>query len=106
MPTNIDNDTVVLEKTRTNEQIAHPKNYNVIMWNDDVTPMDFVVIVLMEAFGKNMNEAINIMISIHNSDKGLVGTYPMDEAYSRVDTAENLLAQIGCDTLCITVEEA
>ncbi len=103
---NIDNDMAVLERVDTREQTGHPKSYNVIMWNDDVTPMEAVVIVLMEAFQKDMSTALNIMISIHKSDKGLVGTYPMDEAYSRVETAESLLSSWGIDTLTMTVEEA
>ena len=96
-------DTNVLERVESSTRTARPSEYDVIMWNDDVTPMDCVVIVLIEAFQKDLATALNIMISIHQSDRGLVGTYPREEAYSRVDTAKRLVEEMGVPLL-ITVE--
>ena len=102
----LDNATVVFEKTDTSEQVEHPKNYNVIMWNDDVTPMEVVISVLENIFQKDFATAVVITLSIHLSDKGIVGAYPMEQAFKLVETAENYLKRIGQDTLVMTVEEA
>ena len=99
---NTNSDT--LEKVETNARTARPSQYDVIMWNDDVTPMDCVVIILLEAFQKDMLSALNIMMDIHHSDRGLIGTYPLEEAYSRVDVAKKLKDEMGIPLL-ITVEK-
>ncbi len=101
---NTGSDTGVLERVETSTRTARPSQYDVIMWNDDVTPMDCVVIILMEAFQKDMLSALNIMMDIHNSDKGLIGTYPREEAYSRVEVAKKLKEEMGIPLL-ITVEK-
>ncbi len=98
------NDTDVLERVETKQRHKTPSQYDIIMWNDDVTPMDAVVIILMEAFQKDLMMALEIMMAIHNSDKGLVGTYPREEAYSRLEVAERLKEEMDIP-LMITIEK-
>lgn len=76
------------EKTSTRERkkvvYDEPRKYKVIMHNDDVTTMEFVVRVLTEVFYKPMKEAENIMLTIHNEGQAIVGIYSYDIANSKV----------------------
>ena len=58
--------------------------YQVILLNDDNTPMEFVVDVLQRFFGKNQDEATRIMLQVHHEGKGVCGIYPHDIAASRI----------------------
>ena len=86
----LNNDTDVLECVEIKSNTGNPDMIDVFFYNDDVTPMDAVVIILMEAFGHQLQSALEIMLNIHTSDKGLVGTYPAKEAYDRYEVAEKL----------------
>lgn len=73
--------------------IKEPGLYKVILLNDDITTMDFVVFVLMDIFNKSKEEAILIMLSIHHNQRGEAGRYPQDIANSKakktIDTAKH-----------------
>lgn len=60
-----------------------PSMYNVIMLNDDFTPMDFVVSMLMKYFEKSGTEATELMLSVHHGKKAIVGTYVYDVAMTK-----------------------
>ena len=47
--------------------------YNVLLLNDDYTPMEFVVIALVSVFNKSAVEAYNIMMKVHNQGKAIAG---------------------------------
>jgi ATP-dependent Clp protease adaptor protein ClpS len=64
--------------------------YHVIFLNDNYTPMDFVVEVLSKIFGKSENEAINIMMKVHNDGKAIVGTYIEDIAQTKSETVKRI----------------
>ena len=55
------------------------EQHYVILHNDDKTPMDFVVFVLIKIFNKNMNEAINLTLKIHNEGDTVIESYPSYE---------------------------
>ncbi|PCJ42303.1 MAG: ATP-dependent Clp protease adaptor ClpS [Alphaproteobacteria bacterium] len=57
-----------------------PKKWNVIFLNDDYTPMDFVVDMMMDHFNMTLDTAMNSMFDIHRNGKGLVGEYPHEIA--------------------------
>jgi len=59
------------------------------MHNDDFTPMDFVVDILIQFFQHNDGSATSIMMSIHQTGIGLCGLYPKDIAESKVAQVEN-----------------
>ena len=65
------------------KDLAPPPRYAVVLLNDDHTPMDFVVVVLEKIFQKNAQEAEAITMEIHNSGKGMAGTYPKDIAETK-----------------------
>lgn len=64
------------------------KQYNVIMHNDEVTLIEAVIMILVLVFDYNETEAIRKAYEINDSDCGIVGTYDMEEAYKRVDMAD------------------
>ena len=64
--------------------IEEPEFYKVIMWNDDYTTMDFVVEVLTDIFHKSYDEAVAIMLDIHEKGKGVCGTYTYEIAETKV----------------------
>jgi len=64
--------------------LEEPELYRVIMWNDDYTTMDFVVEVLADIFYKSYDEAVAIMLDIHQKGKGVCGTYTYEIAETKV----------------------
>ncbi len=60
----------IRQQTKSQSQV--PKRYSVIMHNDDYTPMDFVVQVLMEIFNKRKEEAVMLMMMVHKGGKAVV----------------------------------
>lgn len=56
-------------------RITEPKNWKVIFLNDDHTPMDFVITVLMEIYKHDIEKARAITLEIHEQGKGIAGSY-------------------------------
>jgi len=83
---NTDNDDgssaqiILEEKTKPKK----PSLYQVIIVNDDYTPMEFVVLVLERFFAKNNNEATQIMYHVHKKGMGVCGIYPYEIAETKV----------------------
>jgi ATP-dependent Clp protease adaptor protein ClpS len=88
-----DSDSVVLE--RRTQKTQPPQMYQVVMLNDDFTPMEFVVMVLQEFFGKDREAATQIMLKIHLDGKGVCGVYTRDVATSKVDQVQDAAHQAG-----------
>lgn len=82
-------------KERTNIKIKEPKRYKAVMYNDDFTPMDFVVDILMTIFKKSEEEAFQIMMMVHNSGKAIVGIYSYDIAKSKVEESVAIAREEG-----------
>lgn len=74
-------DIAVVEKI----SMAPPRMWNVILYNDKDTTMEFVVLVLMQIFHKTFDEAQDIMMNIHENGKGVVGTYTFEVASTKRD---------------------
>lgn len=74
-------------KERTDSRIKEPKQYNVIMLNDDFTSMEFVVNVLVDIFHKDQVTAQALMLNVHKNGQAVVGRYPYDIAVTKVGTA-------------------
>ena len=75
------------ESTHTKYKVKEPRMYHVIMYNDDFTPMDFVVDILVSIFNKSETEAFRLMYSIHRGVKAIVGTYIYDIAATKAEEA-------------------
>ena len=72
--------TVVLEQ---DPQTKEPPQYQVILLNDDYTPMEFVIEVLEKFFHKNREEATQIMLHVHQRGVGVCGIYAYDLAETK-----------------------
>lgn len=92
-------------KERQHTRNSEPRNYNVIIHNDDFTPMDLVVIILKDVFFKPTPEAYAIMMKVHKSKSGVAGTYPYDIAVSKAQKATYIARNNGYP-LAVTVEPA
>jgi len=92
----------VLEKThpRTKE----PDLFQVILHNDDYTPMNFVVEILETVFHKGPAEAYGIMMKVHVEGRGVAGVYPHEVAETKVDKVHEL-ARAGGFPLLASLEE-
>lgn len=74
-------------RERSDSKVKEPKQYYVVMHNDDFTTMVFVVSVLIEIFHKDEITAQALMLNVHNKGKAVVGKYPYDIAATKVNAA-------------------
>ena len=61
-----------------------PSLYKVLMLNDDYTPMEFVVHVLVNFFGRSEEQATQIMLHVHQKGVGVCGVYTLEVAEAKV----------------------
>lgn len=91
---------VVLE--RVPQKIKPPQMHQVVMLNDDFTPMEFVVVVIQEFFNKDRETATQIMLKIHLDGRGVCGVYSRDVAATKVDQVMDAARQAGHPLQCIS----
>ena len=92
-------------KEKTSSKVKEPRQYNVVMHNDDFTTMEFVVEVLVDIFHKDEVTAQAIMLGVHKRGKAVVGKYPYDIATTKVNAALSRAKAQGFP-FRMTVEEA
>lgn len=78
--------TTVLD--RQTARLAPPPMYQVVLLNDDYTPMEFVIMILQRIFGKNPDEAARIMLKVHHEGRGVCGVYTRDIAATKVEMVQ------------------
>jgi len=78
----IDQDSLVL--TQTKPKTKKPSMYKVLLLNDDFTPMEFVVLILERFFNVDHQQAVSIMLTIHQKGLAIVGVYPHEIAETKV----------------------
>jgi len=81
-PGNGRSDTATITKPKTRSK--RPSLYRVLLLNDDYTPMEFVVLVLQDVFNKSREDAMRIMLHVHNHGVGECGIYPFEVAETKV----------------------
>ena len=86
---------------RRPEKVKPPQMYQVVMLNDDYTPMEFVVVVIQEFFSKDREAATQIMLKIHLDGKGVCGVYSRDVAQTKVDQVLDAARQNGHPLQCV-----
>jgi len=99
-PKEDDGGSVVLE--RRSQRTKPPKMYQVVMLNDDYTPMEFVVVVIQEFFNKDRETATQIMLKIHLDGRGICGVYSRDVASSKVEQVQEAARQAGHPLQCVS----
>ncbi len=70
--------------TETRRKLKRPPKFKVLLYNDDFTPMEFVVRVLEQIFGKSPAEATQLMLQIHRGGFGIAGVYVLEVAETKV----------------------
>ena len=78
-----------------------PSLYQVVMLNDDYTPMEFVVMVLQQYFQRDLDTATHIMLKIHHEGRAVCGVYPKDIAATKVELVLTAARRHGHPLQCI-----
>jgi ATP-dependent Clp protease adaptor protein ClpS len=87
-------------------QLKRPDMYRIVLLNDDYTPREFVVWVLVRVFYKSMDEGTRIMLEAHTKGKSAVGVFTYDVAKTKVMQVDKLAEQYEHPLKCIMeVEE-
>lgn len=93
-------DSVVLE--RRTQKVKPPKMHQVVLLNDDFTPMEFVVQVIQHFFNKDRETATQIMLRIHLEGKGICGIFTHDIALSKVEQVTQAAREAGHPLQCVS----
>jgi ATP-dependent Clp protease adaptor protein ClpS len=99
-PEKDDGGTVVLE--RRPQKTKPPQMHQVVVLNDDYTPMEFVVMVVQEFFNKDRETATQIMLKIHLDGKGVCGVFSKDVAATKVDQVTEAARKHGHPLQCLS----
>ena len=99
-PSDDDGGSVVVE--RRTQRTKPPQMYQVVMLNDDYTPMEFVVVVIQQFFNKDRETATQIMLKIHLDGKGICGVYSRDVANTKVQQVQDAAREAGHPLQCLS----
>jgi ATP-dependent Clp protease adaptor protein ClpS len=88
-----DTDVQIDEKIK--QKISEPKRWKVVFLNDDVTPIDFVIGLLVETFKHTQDTAKEITLEIHNNGSGIAGVYSFEIAEAKAVEATQLARANG-----------
>ncbi len=86
---------------RRAQKTEPPRMYQVVLLNDDFTPMEFVVMVLQEYFNRDLETATQIMLKIHHDGRGVCGVYSKDVAATKVELVSAAARRGGHPLQCI-----
>ncbi|AXV65393.1 ATP-dependent Clp protease adapter ClpS [Pseudoalteromonas lipolytica] len=100
-------DSGVIETVRDSEKqkLQPPRKYKVILNNDDYTPMDFVIEVLMTFFNMDSDRATDVMLQVHHNGKAICGIYSADVAYTKVEQVNRYARDNEHPLLCSCEQE-
>ena len=101
-PEDIDGSLLTEEKFK----VKKPDMYRVVLLNDDYTPRDFVVWVLVRVFYKTRDESTRIMLEAHTTGKSSVGVYTYDEAMTKITQVDKIAKQYEHPLQCILEVES
>ena len=90
--------------TRGEEKLKEPKDYVVVLLNDNYTTREFVVEVLQLVFHKNQEEAKRIMLNVHHKGRGVVGHYTWDIAHTKANQVHHIAKQYDYPLKCVVEE--
>lgn len=95
-------ETDVVEETKT--KLKKPKRWAIVLHNDDVTPMEFVVELLFYVFNMDLNQATSLMMEVHEQGQGVAGIFSYEIAEQKLAEA-NTLIRLSNMQLKVTMEE-
>ncbi len=89
---------------KTTTELSRPTMYDVVLLNDDFTPMDFVVMVLKDIFHRPHQESLSVMLQTHHQGRGHCGTYTRDVAETKMIQVIDLARRNSYPLRCIMVK--
>lgn len=89
---------VVVEQARP--ELKSPRRYQVVILNDDYTPMEFVIDVLEQFFGMNLQQATQLMLKVHHEGRAGIGSYSRDVAETKATLVVDHARQHEHPLLC------
>jgi len=81
--------------TKERSKSARPPRFKVLLYNDNYTPMEFVVQILEKVFGKSPAAATQIMLQIHRAGMGVGGVYVLEVAETKSATVHRMAEERG-----------
>jgi len=87
------------------DDIDEPSMYKVLLHNDDYTTMEFVVEILMLVFNKSPEDAVRIMLNVHQKGIGICGVYTYEVSETKVNSVHALARQHGFPLKCTMEKE-
>ena len=93
----------LLEKDEV--RAKRPSMWNILLYNDDYTPMDFVEFVLKRVFHISTLDALALTLVVHTKGKGIAGTYTFEVAEQK-QCEVLLMAKVEEHPLRVEVEQA
>lgn len=100
-----DGDSQIGIATKTLTKPKKPSQYKVLMLNDDYTPMEFVVMVLKQFFGMDLEQATRVMLHVHQRGVGVCGIFTYEVAETKVNQVMDFARQNQHPLQC-TLEKA
>lgn len=97
-------DTATKSRELVTTDIKSPSRYKVIFCNDDYTPMEFVIALLMSVFKHNQDAAIDITMKVHNEGSAVAGIYSYEIAEQKGIDATTIARDNG-HPLVIKIEQ-
>ena len=88
------------EEINSSTDLEEPRQFRVLLHNDNYTTMDFVVEVLETVFNKNAPEATNIMLNVHKQGIGVCGVFTAEVAETKVAIVHHLARQRSFPLRC------
>lgn len=97
------NNDVVLEEKKS--KLKPPPMFQILLLNDDFTPMEFVVEVLQAFFFMDQEQATQVMMKVHTEGVGVCGVYPRDLAMTKVEQVVKFARQHQHPLKCVMEQE-
>jgi len=94
-----DNQSLVFEESQ--EELKEPNMYKVLIINDDFTPMDFVIDVLVRFFRMDEERATQVMMHVHTRGKGLCGIFTHEIAETKMLQVNHYAKENQHPLLCV-----
>lgn len=97
-------EAIIEKEQKTTRKLKEPSKYKVVVYNDNYTPMEFVVEMFMNIFRKNQPDAVDLTLKIHNEGKAIAGIYSAEVAEQKSSDAIKM-ARANGHPLVLKVEE-
>lgn len=85
----------VVKKTKSLDKFKEPGKFKVVFCNDDVTPIEFVIALLMQVFRHSKESAMEVTMKVHNTGSGIAGVYPFEIAEQKEHDATTIARTNG-----------